>query len=243
MKQNLNEYLERIVEVKIDRPIGSKHEKYELIYPVNYGFIENTISGDDEEIDCYILGVFEPIKSFRGKCIAIVNRLNDYEDKLIIVPENRNFTSKEIEALIEFQERFFEHKIITKEPEFNCLIPELTVSNIDTSKKFYIKLGFEIVYERLENKFCFIKLENNELMIEERNDNWNVAKLEYPYGNGINISMSIKNVEKMYKKLKDENTKFFKDLEVHEYRVNEKIFEDKEFLIQDPDGYLLRFNN
>lgn len=241
--KKLHEYLEKIVEVKIDRPIGSKHEEYELIYPVNYGFIENTTSGDGEEIDCYILGVFEPREFFKGKCIAIVHRLNDYEDKLIIVPEDRNFSNKEIESLIEFQERFFEHEIIRKEPEFNSLIPELTVSNIDISKKFYIKLGFEIVYERIENKFCFLKLENNQIMLEETNDHWNVGKMEYPYGNGINISMYISNIEKMYHKLKKENINFFKDLEIHEYRVNEKIFEDKEFLLQDPDGYLLRFNN
>ena len=80
-------------------------------------------------------------------------------------------------------------------------------------------------------------------MIEEVNDNWNTGKLEYPFGRGINISMSIEDIDKYYLNLKEKNIKFFKELMINNYKVNEKIYEDKEFLIQDPDGYLLRFNN
>mgnify|MGYP004444460789 FL=1 len=127
--------------------------------------------------------------------------------------------------------------------KFNSLIPELTVSNIEKSKEFYLELGFKIKYERIENKFCFLELENNQLMIEEINGNWNTAVMEYPFGRGINISMSVSDVEKMYNKLKNKNFKFFLDLEYHTYKVDEIIYNDKEFLIQDPDGYLLRFNN
>ena len=72
------------------------------------------------------------------------------------------------------------------------MIPELSVSNIENSKKFYENIGFKVIYERKENKFCFIQLEENQIMIEEINGNWNVGELKYPYGNGINISMSIK---------------------------------------------------
>ncbi|MBR6137839.1 MAG: VOC family protein [Bacilli bacterium] len=127
--------------------------------------------------------------------------------------------------------------------KFNSLIPELTVSNIDVSKKFYLSLGFCIKYERVEDKFCFLELENNQIMIQEDNDNWSTGKLEYPYGRGINISMSISNVEEYYNKLKKNNIKFFKELMTNEYRAGEEIYFDKEFLIQDPDGYLLRFND
>lgn len=70
------------------------------------------LSGDNEELDCYVLGVFEPLKEFTGKCIAIIHRINDNDDKLIIVPENRNFTDDEINVLTEFQEQFFKHIII-----------------------------------------------------------------------------------------------------------------------------------
>ena len=127
--------------------------------------------------------------------------------------------------------------------KFNSLIPELSVSNIERSKKFYLSLGFKIMYEREENKFVFLQLEENQIMIEENNGNWETGPMEYPYGRGINISMTIKDIDRMYKKIKEKNIKLFLDLETHEYRVNNIISYDKEFLIQDPDGYLLRFNN
>ena len=108
------EYLNKILNIKIDRPMGSKHPKHGFIYPINYGYLPNTISGDGEELDCYVLGVFEPLEYFTGKCIAIIHRLNDNDDKLIIVPENRNFSDDEIKVLTEFQEQFFESIIIRK---------------------------------------------------------------------------------------------------------------------------------
>jgi hypothetical protein len=80
-------------------------------------------------------------------------------------------------------------------------------------------------------------------MIEEINDHWNTGKLEYPFGRGINISMTINDVEKYYNELKEKEVKMFKELEVHYYKVNDITYNDKEFLIQDPDGYLLRFND
>lgn len=135
------------------------------------------------------------------------------------------------------------HCKVLQKNEFNSLIPELTVSNIEESKRFYTNLGFKIVYERIENKFCFLQLEKNQIMIEEKNGNWNTGELKYPYGNGINISMQVSDVEKMFNDLKESKQKFFLELEVHKYRVGKKFFEDKEFLIQDPDDYLLRFNN
>lgn len=127
--------------------------------------------------------------------------------------------------------------------KFNSLIPELSISNIDISKNFYKTIGFEIIYERKENKFCFLQLENNQIMIEQQNDNWNTGTLEYPFGRGINISMQVSDIDALYKKLKEQNIKMFLELKTHNYRVNDEICEDKEFLIQDPDGYLLRFNN
>ena len=109
---NSIEYLNKIVEVVIDRPMGSKHPKHNFIYPVNYGYIPYTISGDGEELDCYVLGVFEPLETFSGKCIALIRRINDNDDKLIIVPNDRQFSDNEIRVLTEFQERFFKSEII-----------------------------------------------------------------------------------------------------------------------------------
>ena len=127
--------------------------------------------------------------------------------------------------------------------KFNSLIPELSVTDINKSKDFYLKLGFKIMYERVEDKFCFLELEGNQIMIQEENDTWNVGDMEYPYGRGINISMSVTDVEKMYNDILNKNIKIFKKLEVHSYRVDDKVYNDLEFLIQDLDGYLLRFNN
>ena len=108
--QSSKDYLGKLVDVKVDKMLGSKHsEKYpNHIYPVNYGYVPNTISGDGKELDCYILGVYEPVIEFSGRCIAIIHRLSEDDDKLIIVPDGRTFTNKEIRVLTEFQERFFE---------------------------------------------------------------------------------------------------------------------------------------
>lgn len=127
--------------------------------------------------------------------------------------------------------------------KFNSLIPELSVSNVENSLEFYQNLGFKIMYKREEDKFYFLQLEENQIMIQEENDNWNVGEMQYPFGRGINLSMSVSDVEKMYKKLKEKDMKFYLELEVHSYRADDVTYEDKEFLIQDPDGYLLRFNN
>lgn len=106
------EYLGKIVEVKMNRVMGSKHPKHGFIYPVNYCYIPNTISGDGEELDAYVLGVFEPVENFTGKVIAIIHRINDNDDKLVVVPENKNYTDQQIKALTEFQEQWFESKIV-----------------------------------------------------------------------------------------------------------------------------------
>lgn len=105
-------YIGKTITAKIDRQMGSKHPKHGFIYPINYGYIPNTISGDGEELDCYILGIFEPIECFTGKCIAVIHRLNDNDDKLVLVPEDKNYTNAEIRVLTEFQERFFDSIIM-----------------------------------------------------------------------------------------------------------------------------------
>ena len=106
------DYLGKEVFIKIDRPLGGKHPKYELIYPINYGYVPATVSGDGEEIDAFLLGVDEPVTEYKGKCIAIVHRTNDNDDKLIVVPSDKNYSDEEIEQNIEFIEKFFKHVII-----------------------------------------------------------------------------------------------------------------------------------
>lgn len=109
---NTKYFIGKNLNVTIDRKLGSKHPKWNFFCLTNYGYIPNTISGDGEELDAYVLGVFDPIDNFKGKCIAVVQRLDDNDDKLIVVPEVKSYTNEQIDSLIEFQERFFKHRII-----------------------------------------------------------------------------------------------------------------------------------
>lgn len=108
------DFLDSIVTVKMDRPLGSKHPKRGFFYPVNYGYIEGTISGDGEELDAYVLGVHEPLSEFTGRVIAFIHRLNEDDDKLIVMEEGRNYTDEQIRALTEFQEKYYISEIIRK---------------------------------------------------------------------------------------------------------------------------------
>lgn len=107
-------FLGQSLSVKIDRPMGTKHPKWGFIYPLNYGFVSEHIAPDGEAQDAYVLGVFEPINEFNGICIAIIHRLDDVEDKLVLAPPNKTYTNQQIMALVEFQERFFETQIISE---------------------------------------------------------------------------------------------------------------------------------
>lgn len=98
--------------IHIDRPLGSCHPTHGFIYPVNYGFLPDTRAPDGDEIDAYLLGVFEPVETFTGVCIAIVHRLDDEDDKLVIVPQGMNYSEEQVLALVEFQERFFQPVIL-----------------------------------------------------------------------------------------------------------------------------------
>lgn len=104
-------YLGEKVKVKMDRPLGCKHPKHGFVYPVNYGYIPGTISGDGEELDAYILGVHEPLDEFEGVVVAIIHRTNDNDDKLIVMPAGKNYTDDQIRALTEFQEQYFDSVI------------------------------------------------------------------------------------------------------------------------------------
>ena len=77
---NPKDFLNQIVTVKIDRPLNSKHPKFDMIYEVNYGFVPNTIAPDGEELDVYVLGIDKPLEEFTGRCIAIIHRTNDSDD-------------------------------------------------------------------------------------------------------------------------------------------------------------------
>lgn len=105
-------YLGKQVTIEIDRPLGSKHPVWQHVYPINYGFVPDTMAADGEEIDAYVLGVFEPVDMFYGECTAVIHRLDDDDDKLIVVPMGRTYRDEEIRSATDFQEQYFESIII-----------------------------------------------------------------------------------------------------------------------------------
>ena len=247
MKSNAFNYIGKEVNVIIDRPLGSSHPNYpNLIYLTNYGYVPNTVSGDGEELDCYILGEYKPLKEYKGECIAVIHLIEDDDDKLIIAPKSKTFTNNEIRTLTDFQERYFKSEIIRNQDylEFNKNIPELSVTNLKNSLNFYKCIGFKVEYERPENKFVFLSLGEIQFMLQEISDNdkWDVAPLSYPFGNGINFQLEVDNVNKIHESLKENNYKIAFEIEENWYRQDDKLLGNKEFLVQDPDGYLLRFS-
>jgi inorganic pyrophosphatase len=105
--------LNESIKVFIDRPIGSHHPKHKnLIYKQNYGYIKELKALDGEYQDAYVIGIDEKITEFYGKVIAIINRKNDIEDKLIVCDINKNYTDEEIKEFVHFQEQYFDYKII-----------------------------------------------------------------------------------------------------------------------------------
>ena len=127
---------------------------------------------------------------------------------------------------------------------FNKTIPELSVTNLKNSLKFYQTIVFKIEYERPEHKFVFLSLGEIQFMLQEitEDDKWDIAPLTYPFGNGINFQLEVDNVDTIYKALVNNNYKIAFEIEENWYRQDNKLLGNKEFLIQDPDGYLLRFS-
>ncbi|MEG1756660.1 MAG: VOC family protein [Clostridia bacterium] len=129
--------------------------------------------------------------------------------------------------------------------DFNFMIPEFTVSDINHTKDFYIhKLGFKLEYEREEEKFIFLSYNGSQFMFEQLHQTgWNTDELEYPFGRGINFTIVALNVYELYRKVVTCDIKLYRQLQETTYKCgNEEIIE-VQFLIQDPDGYLLRFTN
>ena len=125
---------------------------------------------------------------------------------------------------------------------FNKLIPELSVSNFEKSLKFYVGvLGFKIEYKRGESKFAMLSLQGSQIMIEEVNNNWITGKLEQPFGRGINFQIEVDKIQPILDNLKNNNYPIFVEPKESWYRQDNQLLGNKEFLIQDPDGYLLRF--
>lgn len=105
-RPDLTAHLGQTVDIVIDRPLGSRHPRHpDIVYPVNYGEMPSTMSGDDMPIDVYLLGVDGPVERATGVVIAVVRRADDVEDKLVA-------TADEIARLVWFQEQYFDSVIV-----------------------------------------------------------------------------------------------------------------------------------
>jgi len=125
------------------------------------------------------------------------------------------------------------------------LIPELDVSDLQSSLSFYVKtIGFKIVYERAEERFAFIDLDGASIMLEEAQGpgrRFRTALLEKPFGRGVNFQIQVTDVNALYKQLTDVSAEIVIPLEEKWHRSAQHELGNLQFVVADPDGYLLRF--
>ena len=125
------------------------------------------------------------------------------------------------------------------------LVPELLVTDINASLRFWRDLcGFAVVYHRLEEGFAYLDREGVQVMLEERGRgrNWITAALEAPLGRGMNFQVSVKTLAPILEALGSVDWPLFLAPEQKWYRTGELEAGVHQFLVQDPDGYLVRFS-
>jgi catechol 2,3-dioxygenase-like lactoylglutathione lyase family enzyme len=126
--------------------------------------------------------------------------------------------------------------------KFNKLIPEFSVTDIEESLIFYRDiLGFKVEYSRPAEKFYFLSYEDIQVMVEEINNHWWTGELERPFGRGLNFQIEVSDVSVLMTSLEEAGIELFRPSKESWYEGEEVEFGQIEFLVQDPDGYLLRF--
>lgn len=141
-------YLGKNVNIKIDRKLGSRHPKHGFMYMLNYGFVPDTVSGDNEELDAYLIDEFEPVDEAVGKVIAVIHRINDDDDKLVVSKNGKDYSDDAIRALTEFQEKYFESEIIRVKKEVidsDIVIEEYDDKYLEDIKDLLVELEEYIV--------------------------------------------------------------------------------------------------
>jgi catechol 2,3-dioxygenase-like lactoylglutathione lyase family enzyme len=124
------------------------------------------------------------------------------------------------------------------------LVPELLVAELAPSLRFWCDLlGFRIAYERPEEGFAYLDLDGAEVMLEERDPDWRqweTGPLERPFGRGINFQIEVAAVTPVLDRLAAAGWALFMAPEEKWYHAGAVERGQRQFLVQDPDGYLLR---
>ncbi|MGY4303745.1 catechol 2,3-dioxygenase-like lactoylglutathione lyase family enzyme [Bradyrhizobium sp. USDA 4369] len=125
---------------------------------------------------------------------------------------------------------------------FAPLVPELCVSDLERSTDFWCGiLGFRIAYQRPEDLFVYIERQGTQIMLMQYNGTWETGSLDPPFGRGINFQIMVDDVGPLLSALAQASWPLFDACREACYRVGQQIRSQRQFLVQDPDGYLLRF--
>jgi catechol 2,3-dioxygenase-like lactoylglutathione lyase family enzyme len=126
---------------------------------------------------------------------------------------------------------------------FAKLVPELICSDLARSLRFYTEVaGFRVLYERLEDRFAFLDREGAQLMLEQPTGRTLLAgKLSHPYGRGMNLQIEVADVAALHASVAASGARIHLALEEKWYRRSEQELGNRQFVVEDPDGYLLRF--
>lgn len=125
---------------------------------------------------------------------------------------------------------------------FAALVPELNVTDLDVSLQFWCELlGFDIAYTRPAARFAYLQRETIQVMLCQINGEWMTGRLEAPFGRGINFQLTISNLDPVVTALEQHGWPLFRPVQEKAYQVGDRLSRSREFLVQDPDGYLIRF--
>ena len=128
--------------------------------------------------------------------------------------------------------------------EFLPILPELYVTDFKESLEFYVDiLGFKVEYTRKRPNFAFLSHQGSQLMIQELEPGEKEAgQLEHPFGRGINFQIGTDNVATIMESLKKHNYSLKRGIKGSLYKAGKTSYGCREILVNDPNGYLLRFS-
>src|SRR5262249_46034651 len=125
---------------------------------------------------------------------------------------------------------------------YATLVPEFAVGDLAASLHFWCNLlGFRIAYQRPEDDFVYLERHAAQVMVEVSSGAWQTGAWERPLGRGINFQILVDRLEPLIGALASANWPLFRTLHEAWYRVGDQQIGMRQFLVQDPDGYLVRF--